>query len=283
MLFSWNPSGRKTVVYEYSRCNLFPPDLRSRKSILADLRENAWARSMLAAWWALVDARVDVLEQLPPLRGNLRSACGMDRAQDTAWIPHSWESPGEQKQCIRLAGAAVEALDRALKILDEGLADAGEPRTDVDQRYHAEALLFRHAARVARFELRETIAVAKEVPRSAFRKKGEKPGVLDEWWVRRGRNPEKVRTWREAGPRDIDAGLALLEERKALLERFRGTPLGEELAMNTIDTARPVSWEETGTVPDTGRSPSQSTDTPKPTPPPPSGGSTGGGPTTGGG
>ena len=186
VLFSWNPSGRKTVQYEYSRCNLFPPDLRSRKAILRDLRDNPWARSMLAAWWTLAKARVEVLEQLPPLRENLRSACRMDRTPHVAWIPTSWDGPGEQKQCVRLATQAAEVLDQALKILDGGLADGGEPQTDIDQRHHAEALLFRHAVRVARFELRETADVAKDVKRSAFKKKNESPGIHDESWVRRG-------------------------------------------------------------------------------------------------
>ncbi len=53
--------------------------------------------------------------------------------------------------------------------------------------------------------------------------------------------------------------------------------------MNEIKTARPTHWERVDQVPGTGRSPSESTDTPHPTPKPPAGGSAGGGPTTGGG
>jgi len=106
--------------------------------------------------------------------------------------------------------------------------------------------------------------------------------VSDESCVRRGRDPKKVRKYEQVTPRDIDAGMAIIEERRELLERFRGTPFGEQLAMNTVDTCRPVAWEETDTVPDTGRSPSESTDLPKPTPPPPGGGSGPSGPATGG-
>jgi len=78
-----------------------------------------------------------------------------------------------------------------------------------------------------------------------------------------------------------ERGQPLVEERKALLERFRGTPQGELLAMNEIQTAQPTHWERVDRVPGTGRSPSESADTPKPTPRTPGGGSGGGGPSTG--
>jgi len=100
--------------------------------------------------------------------------------------------------------------------------------------------------------------------------------------VRRGRKAARVRTWEGVTPHDVEAVERIIAERKELLERFRGTPLGEQLAMNGVDTGRPTTWKRAYEVPDTGRSPAQSTDTPKPKPKPPGGGSSGGGPATGG-
>ncbi len=284
VLWSWNPSGRRNVVYEYTRCNLFPPDLRSRKEIFSDLRRNGWARAILTTWCALLTEGTDVLYHWPAVEKNLRSPRAMDRYWNPDFALSLWRNPSEQVAFVRATRRHLAAIDAALGLLDAGIEAAGEPATPPQQRFHAEALLFRHALRVTRFELAEEIRASELITRAEWKQKVEH-GVGPESWVRRGRDPERMRFWDDE-PFDRAAGDVLVEERKALLARLRGTPLGEELALNTIDTARPLTYERADKVPGTGRSPTESEDTPqptpRPTPKPPGSGSGGGGPATGG-
>ena len=282
VLFSWNPGGRRNVVLEYSRCNLFPPDLRARKAIVADLKSNPWASATLRAWWAVLEARTEILEQLPPLRPNLRSSLPMDRQEGFSLGASIWSSAGEMKQHLKQIEKSKGAVDNALRILDAGIENGGEPGDDLEQRYQAEALLFRHALRVARLELDEMIRAAGRIPRSAWRTRDDQ-GVVRRTWLRAGRDPEKIRFDAKRAPANMTAAQAIVEERKALLARFRGTPFGEQIALNPVDTYEPTTFERVDRGPDTGRSPTESVDLPKPTPKPPGGGSGGGGPTTGGG
>jgi hypothetical protein len=207
----------------------------------------------------------------------------MDRVPFGESASIHFESPGDRKAYIRVTTREAEAVAQALARLEDVFAQGVKPATDVEQRFEAEALLFRHALRCAHFHLTESIEAAKEIPRRAWKEKEQDPGIGHRFWIQQGRDPEQVKVYEGVTPYDPGTGRKILEERKVLLERFRGTPLGEELAMNRVSSFEPNWWEIAEKVPGTGRSPSQSTDTPKPTPKPPGAGSGGGGPSTGGG
>lgn len=281
VLYSFNPKGRRRVKYDYARCNLFPPDLRSRAEILKSLRGNPCARAMIEAWNLLAEADGDLAQITPPLKANARTPRSIDYMARATPFSYHWENRSAQKQFQRRVPDLIRILDRALKILDHALADSPEPPPGPERRYEAAARYFRHMVHVVRFELAEAQVAAKDVPADAWKHEDKDPGLSDRRWIRQGRDPERLRVDESMRPFDEEAGRQVMEERKALLKRFQGTPLGEQLALNTVDTCRPTWWRHTDELPETGRSPTESTDD-KPKPPRvPGGPSGGGGPTTG--
>lgn len=279
VLFSFNPKGRRKVKYEYKRCNLFPPDLRSRAAIQKGLKRNPWAAALLRSWHTLLDADSHVILIRPPVKSNLSSAQSIDRLPYGSTFTYLWENRGEYKQFVRMAPDVIAVVERALAPLDKAL-ETEAPADPVLRRYEADALYFRHALRCVRFAIAEAVDASKDLPKDAWKRGDQKPGVVEEAYVRQGRNPERVRPT-SAVPFDLATAQALLEERKQLLARFRGTPFGEQLALNEIDTMRPTWFTRTNRVPGTGLSPTESTDTKPKTGRVPAGGSGGGGPTTG--
>ncbi len=279
VLFSFNAKGRRQVKYEYKRCNLFPPDLRPRKEILKGLRRNPWASALIRSWNLLLEADDHVIQIRPPVKSNLSAAQSIDRLPYASRFSYLWENRGEYKQFVRAVPDIIAVIDRALLPLDKAL-ETDAPTDAVLRRYEADALYFRHALRCVRFAIAEAADAAKDVPKDAWKRGDQKPGPIEHAYVRQGRKPENVRPTNEI-PFDLETAQALMAERKQLLARFRGTPFGEQLALNEINTMKPSWYTHTNRVPDTGLSPTESTDTKPKTGRVPGGGSGGGGPTTG--
>jgi hypothetical protein len=281
VLWSWNPGGRRQVHYEYSRCNMFPPDLRPRRDILRALHGDALAAALLRAWCALEAASGKVLQHTAPLKSNLRTPRSIDAFPfgKGGTLALTWEHKGEWRQFQREAGSALEALDKAAKLLDGALADTpAVPDDPLQRRLRADAELLRHVVRVARFEIAEGLAASKSLPRDAWTRADQTPGVIDKVWISAGYDPEKIRTqpMQHADPK---AAAAVLAERKALLTRYRGTPFAEVVGLNDVAPLRLTWWQRGGEVPLSGHSPTESVGDPKPHLP--GAPSTGGGPSTG--
>lgn len=280
VLFSFNPSGRRRVRYDYARCDLFPPDLRSRKDILGDLRGNPHARAMMEIWARLADDAPRALEHMPPLKSNLRTPRGVDHLDESwelMWSTRSaWRSfVKDVRRDRKLIGWAIDRLDDVLK--DSPEADFEAPA----RRLAADARLLRHVLHVHDFELGEALAAASSIHPEAWASPDIHMGLVAQPWIARGRDPENIRTWHRS-PYDPEAGEAVRVARAAMLERYRGTPIGEQVALNEVNTFRPTVWRVMTGVPSTsGRSPAESTGPGPTTPTAPGTGSGGGGPATG--
>jgi len=68
VLWSWNPSGRTNVRYDYRRCDRLPPDLRPRRTIRADAARRRLARALLDAWHNIANRRVSAAVSSGPGR-----------------------------------------------------------------------------------------------------------------------------------------------------------------------------------------------------------------------
>jgi hypothetical protein len=279
VLWSWNPGGRRQVHYEYSRCNLFPPDLRPRKEILKALRKNLPAAAMISAWNVLEEVPDTVVRHNAPLKKNLRTPRPLDRFPPGASMSFTWDDKGKYREYRRIAGDAVARLDEAAKILDRALEKSPPvPEDALARRYRADAELFRHVIRVVRFEIAEGLADTAKLPKNAWSNGNRIPGVSGRTWIRQGLDPEKVRLT-DVTPRDAAEGQEVLAERKRILDHYRGTPFAEIVGLNDVEPLHFTWWDRGGTMPDLGRSPTESTG--KPRPGAPGAPSTGGGPTTG--
>jgi hypothetical protein len=280
VIFSWNPKGRQKVRYEYPRCDLFPPDLRSRKEILADLAQRPVAVAAMRAWEALAKARCDVVEHTAPLEGA-RTPRSIDSIEDDVHLSLSWENRGEYELFLRAAERASEATAAAAEVLAKALEGREDPSDPVDRRWVAAAHLFLHALEVTHFEVSEALTCAKkDVPAKAWSgaDRERRPGLTPRVCIAAGRKAEKL-----AGEAAFD-GPALqrvFDARRRHLERYRGTPFAEVTAFNAVQTYR-FGWWHLGKPVAPGRTPGESFDLP---PPPPStpGGSGGSAPSTGGG
>ena len=277
-LMGWGPAGRRNVKYDYARCNLIPPDLRARADILRDVKRNKYLRATIAAWHTLLEAGDDIVDHTPPLEQNMKTARAIERTlRRDLGVRYIWESPKEQAGLLKGAPEAIEILTRAMKRLDEALQVQGDVPADL-RRYEADARLLRHACHVTRFQLQETLLACAELPKDLWKKKkGGRPGIVSPDWVVPGRDPDKP-AFRNK-PWDPDAAKRVLAERNELLLRFAGTPWGEQVAMNSIQTGEPNWWED---IPPT-KYKKEKGKRPEPPPTRPGGGSSGGGPTTGGG
>lgn len=275
VLAGWGTGGRRNVKYDYARCNLFAPDLRAREAIRKDLKRNRYLRATLAAWHILLEAGDDLIEIRPPFDARLKTPSSVDTFFQSGGVGFIWDNKAEYRQFAKAAPVAVKVLDRAIKRLDKGLK--GDDVPEHLRRYHADAQVLAHICRVVRFELRECLSL--ELPKDLWAK-GGRPGILRLAWVRPGRDPDNPRLRSSAQIWDEATANALLAERSDLLRRLRGTPWGEQIAINEINYATANWWDKTKP----GEYLKGSRRKPKPPPPKrPGGGSSGGGPTTGGG
>jgi hypothetical protein len=276
VLWSWNPNGRSNVTYDYARCDLFPPDLRSRNAIRSDIAARPLAAALVKAWHAAAERKVGTVTVSPPLARNLRGAREMMEVNRNSQPPWVWTDRSQRDEFVRRAEKAVVGLDRALTELDRAIAGAGAQPDDVDMRYLADAHHLAHALRAQRFGLGEGLAVARDVPDSAW--DGERyPGLRPVTFIARGADPEDVRAL--CPPVVEDAiGARLVDERKRALQRYAGTPVGETVARNDVFSYELTELEEVRIDPqDVGRSPAQSDAPPPPTTNPQGGGSSGSG------
>jgi hypothetical protein len=272
VLWSWNPDGRSDVTYDFGRCNLFPPDLRSRDDILRDARKRPAARALASAWNEIANRDVQVARITPPLTRNAAAAMAMDRARGRGGLSYRWRDEYEWKIFLKRAPRTLEALDRAIGLLGRALK---QPRTDaVDRRYHADADLMRHVLIVLRFQLGEALAEARKLPPTAWRDEDLYPGLDPVLYLDDGPDvvPHVVQLHDPLG------GATVAKDRARMLSAYRGTPFGEQIERNPVYTYK-LDWRPVGRGKPTRRTPAES-ETPRPTTP--GGGSRGGGPTTGG-
>lgn len=275
-LHSFNPSGRTDVVYDYSRCNRFPPDLRPRSEIRADLGRRPLFAASMKAWDEIADATVALARITSPL-----APAGSPREMEWADAPGpslGWITRDQHREFLRIAAAWIERADGALAVLDAALA-APPPASDPDARWWADAALFRQTLATVRFELAEAVAVARDLPADAFDDDSVWLTLVPVDWIEEGLSCEPVSG---VEPRDPAAAKALAAARQVHLDRFAGTPFGEIVARNAVVTfvvERRPKLEANGRPP--GRTPSESGAENVPTPPRPAGGSSGGGPGSG--
>jgi len=279
VLFSWNPTGRSDLVYDYSSCNLFAPDLRPRAEILADVRRRPLARALIRAWHWITEVEIGVATVTPPLTADLSCPIPMGEALSTEQLDFSWARPTEHKRFLKAARICAQDLASAIDTLDRGL-QAGV-KDEVDRRYYADATLLRHILLVKRFHVLEALGAAEDLDRhSAWLQMPLQPLLRSKTFIKRASGsdrmlPERVRLFRQ------DLGAQVLRERKELLVKYAGTPYAELVGRNRV-LGYEVVWRDL--TPKKGRArkaPAESRGT-GPTTTPPGGGSMPGGPTTGG-
>jgi hypothetical protein len=73
VLWGWVQGDTAPLHFDYGKCDLFPPDLRSRPEILADLPRRPLAQALLQAWATMADVQPGLVRQTPPLRGAVPS------------------------------------------------------------------------------------------------------------------------------------------------------------------------------------------------------------------
>lgn len=273
VLWSWNPTGRSDLVYDYSRVNDFGPDLRSRRTIHAEARQRALARALLAAWHEVANDDVRIGDVTAPLSKDGARALEMEEANGENHLGHNWPEPADHARFLAQARTNLEAIERALAILEAPLAEL--PADGPARRYHADARLFQHVLLVKRFQTLEALAAGEVLPDDAFEREGLTPGLDPETWVRRGADPEDVEPEPDAEAHDAERGADLLEARRRHLEAFRGTPFGEAVARNPVVTYRLI-WLPVATGAPSRRSPSESDGAGPSTPRRPGSGGSGG-------
>jgi hypothetical protein len=230
-LMSYNPRGRTDVVYDYSRCNLYPPDLRSRGRILADMSRRPFAAALVKAWNMMANHRISVADITAPLNQVGRGRREMEYAVGAGMPGWCFSCRSDYQQFFRDAERYLEALDEACGLLGRTLA--AKAADDVDARYRADAELFHHTLLVIRFQLNERVIAAKGVPGDAWEQ-----GDL-RWHV--GAREFILAGGVEPGgfpALDRAAGEAVLLARKRFLERYGGTPFGELVRKNPVQTYR---------------------------------------------
>ena len=252
VLWSWNRAGRGNIEYDYARCELFAPDLRSRKAIRADIAKRPLARALNAAWEELAGSRSGLVLISPALEPTKRSEP----------ILLSWPGKASHDDFLRAAEKALRVYDRTLKILDRPIRKAGQPKDAIDRRYLADAHLLQFIVRAQRFSLGAAFELAKTVKEDAWQ--GERFPALQ--------------------PIPADPRSEIMKQRAEHLERYRGTPFGEQVRRNRVDRYKLVTREMPNRPAkgNLGNTPAFSERTPR-DPTPPAGGSSGGsGPSSGG-
>lgn len=284
VLWSWNTSGRSSVQYDYSRCELFAPDLRARSAIRKDVAKRPLARALNHAWHLIAEKRANLVRVTPSLGENHATPEAQRPTPRGNSLNFAWPGEPARDEFVSAAERTIDILDRALKALDKPIRKAVTQTDPINRRYLADAHLLQHILQVQRFSLTEAVALARTVPDDAWEEDSyEFPGLRHETYIPAGPEPKAL-------PRkltDAKAGAELLARRIALLKRYRGTPFGEQIARNKVTVYRVEKIKGLGKPGDgkgnVGSSPAFSK-TPRPTQPTaPAGGSSGGsGPTSGG-
>jgi hypothetical protein len=276
VLWSWNPSGRSDLTYDYARVNLFAPDLRSRKTIHGEIRSRPLAMALLDVWHAISNEKIAIAISTPPLAKDGRKPLEMVEARGEWFLAHSWETPRDHKVFLVVVKRYRDAVVKAIARLDDVLRTA--PTDGPDRRYHADALLLRHILLVKKFQLGEALAAGKTCPENAWDDENLVPTLDPETFLRQEDDPEMVI------PEDIEVhdkalGEEVVKARARHLARFAGTPFGELVARNPVLTYR-VRLVPYGRGVPTRETPSES-DGEGPSTPPRAPGSGPGGPVTG--
>jgi len=237
VLWSWNPSGRSSVRYDYGHCDRFPPDLRPRSAILAELARRPLARAMLDAWHGIADRRVGLARITPPVAKDRVSPREMAETRSDCSLCMSWQDEAQYRKFLRDIVRVLDALDECIGTLDAAIERASERPDDGDLRLLADAHLFRHMLVVQRFSLGEAAEVAKHIPSDAWDHPDLYPALFCDEFLLRGSDPAKVipRTERIF---DREQAERVTEDRKFMLQRYRGTPFGETVARNEVVTYR---------------------------------------------
>ena len=275
VLFGWNPNGSSGLVYDYSTCNRYAPDLRSRSEILADARRRPLAHALVRAWHWITEVSVAVATVTPPLSADLRSPREMEEAFSYEQLDFTWARPTEHKQFLETARICAKDLGSAIVALDRGLQS--EVRDAVDRRYRADAILLRHILLVKRFHVLEALGAAEELDRStAWDRMPLQPLLTSKVFLKRASGSERVLPER-VRIHNQDLGARVFYERKRFLAQYAGTPYGELVGRNRVLTYEVVWRDLTPKKRGSGRAPAESSG-----PAPRGGGSSPGGPTTGG-
>jgi len=285
VLWSWNPSGRSDVRYDYARCDHFPPDLRSRGVIRGEVTQRPLARALNRSWNRLADKHVAISKITSPLAKNHRGPREMKEVEDDTSLSLSWFDRAKWRDFLRAAPRALDELDGILGDLDRAIEQAGPSPADPDMRYLADAHLMRHIVLVQRFSLGEAYDLAQDVPEDAWKENGKIVTLRPLLYLDRARTADNVKP-RTKDIRQPELGERVIADRKRELTRYAGTPFGETVGRNQvftyrIDSARRI--ESGGSPPP--RNPAESSDPKEPpeTPTTPPGGGSGGasGPSTG--
>ncbi len=289
-LWSWNPGGRTRVTYDYARCNLFGPDLRSRDRMLSEIAANPLPAATMEAWHALL-ATDGLVSQTPPLDDDLKTPRTIDDVYGNSEFRLTWDNHSDWKLMRRALVRAVSVVTAARKRLEPVIAAAAEPGNDLERRRLADARLFEFTIRVLEFELNELDLATKDVKPELWRTtpKGKIPGACSNNFILGSGNPLAdfiglSTLGDDEKALDSAAGERIARARKEHIERYRGTPFGAQVELADVSTFRVVEWEK-GKPFSRGGTPSESGGTKPgpntPTPPPGTGSSGGGGPTTG--
>jgi hypothetical protein len=281
--WSWNPRGRKNVDYDYSRCSLFPPDLRSRAEILADVHRRPLTAAMLRAWH-LIGSRNRCLAAItPPIDEDTRRPREMDYSGGIGCCA-CWCSRAAHEAFLRVSAANLRALDEALRVLDAALARP-RLRDGMSPRHRADAEHFRHLVAVFRFQTAEGMAAARTLSPRAWDDPEVYPALQPVALIVPGEDGDRVSRVINVTPHDLEAGAELVRRHVDLIERYGGTPVGEIIARNEISTFQVTFIRDQEGEDDDGgrgaRTPSESQNPRAATPRPPPTSSGGGGASTG--
>lgn len=287
VLWSWNPGGRARVTYDYGRCDLFGPDLRSRERILPEVPTDPLAAATLAAWHALLPAD-GIVDQTPPLEKDGKTARAIDDVRVGSDFRWTWDHLSDWKLLRKAVARSLPHVTAARQLLETALGAAKEAESDVARRRQADARLLLFTTQVLEFELQELDLATRDVKPDLWRTtpRGKIPGAGSRDFIRGKANVlDELGIGHAAGVDDaaLDAGAGerIRRLRKEHLERFRGTPFAAQVELADISTYRVVEYE-VGKPPSRGGGPSESGGgKPGPTPPPGAASGGGGGPTTG--
>ncbi|MCC6475245.1 MAG: hypothetical protein IT514_16040, partial [Burkholderiales bacterium] len=238
VLWSWNPLGRSDVTYDYSRCDLLAPDLRSRAEIRADVPRRPLTRAIVQAWNAVAGGRLRLAGVSPPLSETCE-ALEMTHLYGDVSTGLAWGNLAQLRAYLRAAPAALRAVDDAADLLTRAIDGLPDPPDEADLRTLAEAQLFRHVLLVQRFSLGEALEVAKAIPEGWFRNDGSWVALRPVVWIDEGADAAQPgETSAHAGA--AERGRRVAADRAAMLRRYAGTPFGETVARNRVYVWEPV-------------------------------------------
>jgi len=263
VLWSWNRAGRSSVTYDYSRCELFAPDLRSRSAIRNDIVKRPLARAINSAWHMLAASRSGLVHTTPSVGENHATPQAHGKTERGEFLGLSWPGKASRDDFVRRAEKTIRVYDRALKLIDRPIRKTTEPKDPIDRRYLADAHLLQFIVRAQRFSMDAALTLARSVKDDAW--KGEQFPALQ--------------------PTPAPRASEIMAQRREFLVRYRGTPFGEQVDRNRIDVFELVSREMRGRPAkgNLGNNPAFSNrDRPRNPTPPAGGGSGGSGPSSGG-